>query len=217
MSHSLLAISGQCRCSQGRSHAGAALTAFLFVLAGTAALAGQLDELKILKVKAAYLYNFPKFIEWPASAFADADSPFVIGVVGADPFGAILDGTVQSKKILSRSIEIRRFQTADASIRPALEACQVLFISASEETKLSEILSWLRDSPVLLVSDIDSFGDSGGMIGLVLEDGHIVYEVNRKALERAGLYAHSELLNLARRVDGRSRSIHDVEAAVPQN
>ena len=163
-----------------------------------AARAQEIDEAKALKVKAAYLYNFAKFIEWPDDALGDEEAPFVIGVLGDDPFGQSLDDTVKAKKIAKRPVKIRRLRWSEQEDRAEVKSCQILYISNSERSRLKEILAALEDQPVLLVADITGFASDGGMIGFVLEQQRIIFEINREALEQAKLKASAKLLKLAR-------------------
>ena len=185
---------------------------FLMVLAASAwvvltssVCAQEVDEAKATKVKAAYLYNFTKFIQWPDTAFEDDKAPFVIGVLGDDPFGRILDDTVRGKKIAERSVKIRRLSWKEEEGRTSLRSCHILYISDSERYRLDDILAALEQRPVLVVSDVREFASDGGMIGFVLEQGRIIFEVNREALERAELKASSKLLKLARIVEPSGR------------
>ena len=162
--------------------------------------AQQIDETKALKVKAAYLYNFAKFIEWPDDASDDEGSPFVIGVLGDDPFGKILDDTVKAKKIAKRPVKIRRFRWSEKEDRAALKNCQILYISHSEQGRLQEIFAALEGRPVMLAADFVGFASDGGMIGFVLEQERIIFEINREAFDQAQLRASAKLLKLARLV-----------------
>lgn len=185
----------------------------LMVLAVSALLAPtlpvgaqEIDEAKSLKVKAAYLYNFAKFIEWPDGAFEDEQAPFVVGVLGDDPFGQILDDTVEAKNVAQRSVKIQRLHWNNKADRDKLKNCHILFISASERSRLDKIFAALEECPVLVVSDIHDFARDGGMIGFVLEKGRIAFETSREALEKAKLKASSRLLKLARIVEPSKRS-----------
>ena len=160
--------------------------------------AQEIDEAKALKVKAAYLYNFAKFIEWPDGALGDEEAPFVIGVLGDDPFGQILDATVKAKKIAQRPVKIRRLRLSRQVDRAKLTDCSILYISNSERRRLKKIFAALGDQPVLLVADIPGFASDGGMIGFVFEKQRIIFEINREALEQAKLKASAKLLKLAR-------------------
>jgi len=148
------------------------------------------------QVKAAFIYKFATYFRWPASAGANA-TPFVIGIVGKDPFGSSLDEVVRAQAVQGRAIRIRALRR----IEEALD-CDLIFVSASERENLGQIFTVLRRAPVLTVGDMDRFAEQGGMIGLVTtEDNHIRFDVNKGAIERAGLRASAQLLHLARIVD----------------
>ena len=183
-----------------------ALLVIVGVLAQTLPLRAQdLDNAKVRKVKAAYLYNFAKFVEWPDNTFKKDKTPFVIGVLGDDLFSLVLDDTVRSRTIAGRSVKIRRFRWTDEEDRAEIIGCQILYIGTSEQDRLHEILDTLRQRHVLLVSDIPEFARDGGMIGYVLDQGRIVFEVNRESLKKGELKASSKLLQLARIVESRGR------------
>lgn len=141
-------------------------------------------------VKAAYLYNFSQFVEWPSTA-ATADF-FRICVLGTDPFGRVLDEVVAGQKLDGVRVVARRISRPDEA-----NGCRVLFISSSESDGLPRILAALVNSAVLTVSEIPRFTQSGGMIGFVLEDNRVRFEVNAAAARRAGLKLSSQLLKLA--------------------
>jgi hypothetical protein len=143
------------------------------------------------QVKAAYLYNFAKFVEWPAGTFSDPTAPFIFGILGVDPFGKDID-ILANRTINDRKIQIRRYHSS-AEIR----TCQVLFISSSEDNNLGEVVKSLSHSGMLLVSDSERFAGRGGMIGLIATDKTIGFEVNVDAVSRAGITLHSRLLNMA--------------------
>jgi len=145
------------------------------------------------KVKAAYLYNFAKFVEWPAEKFPQPASPIIIGVVGEDPFGDTLDETVKGKTVNGRSILIRRLAPgAD------LKQCHLLFISRSLKNSLASILAGLKSESVLTVSETDQFASRGGMIDLIIVDDSVKLEINLDTAERAGLKVSSKLSSVAR-------------------
>ena len=127
--------------------------------------AQEIDETKALRVKAAYVYNFAKFIEWPESAFEDVDSPFVIGVVGDDSFRTNLSDTVRSKKIAHRPVTIQRLRWGTPADRAQLKQCRILYISKTERPRLTELLTALKGQPVLLVSDIPGLGSCWNVTG----------------------------------------------------
>ncbi len=147
------------------------------------------------QVKAAFLYNFTKFTDWPASAFASTNAPIVIGVVGEDPFGQLLDETVKGELVRNRPLVVRRLRAGED-----LSACHVLFISRSEKERLPEILNQLQAKPVLTLGDVGGFAEQGGMVNLLLVQKTVKLEINQAVVETAGLRISAKLLNLARSV-----------------
>jgi hypothetical protein len=145
------------------------------------------------EVKAAFLYNFGKYVHWPKSA--GPESEFVIAILGADPFGAALDEIVRGKRIGNRPVALKR-----VSKLSELGGCEVLFISASEEAGLDDILAQLANAPILTVADMPKFVERGGMIGMVVANRRVQFEVNAMAAERAGIALGSQLMRLARAV-----------------
>ena len=144
------------------------------------------------QVKAAFLYNFAKFVEWPSTEEA---APVKIGILGDDPFGDYLDDAIRGKTIRGRPIEARRFRYVDD-----LQVCDILFISDSEAKRLPEIIKTLSGVPVLTVGEGRDFAEEGGMIGLVLEAGKVRFDINNKAAKASGITVRSQLLQLARNV-----------------
>ena len=172
---------------------------WILTLAATLCVAQAHGDAKApeYQVKAAFIYKFATYIHWPAKAGADANTPFVIGVIGKDPFGPALDAVVHGQSLEQKAIVVTRL----ARLEDALH-CDVLFVSASEREHLQRIFAALRGAPVLTVGDMDQFAELGGMINLVTtEDKHIRFDINKGAIDRAGLKAQSQLLRLARIVD----------------
>jgi hypothetical protein len=167
------------------------ITAIVWLLfAGSSALGQQKPS--EYKVEAAYLYNFGRFVEWPAkSATAQTDS-FTICVLGEDPFGPALDPTLAGEMIGNQKVAARRISSPHES-----GDCQILFISSSEAKRLNKIIEALDKSAILTVSDIPRFSQRRGMIEFVLEENRIRFEVNLIATQRAGLTLSSELLKVA--------------------
>src|ERR1700730_17938488 len=155
------------------------------------------ESLPEYQVKAAYLFNFLKFVEYPEDAFADPLAPIVIGVVGEDPFGAALAQVVTGKTVQGRDLVIRTYRTGED-----LRGAHILFISPPEKKRLPAILSSLRDSSVLTVADTEGFLEAGGMIQFVYEDKRVRFAINVDATSRAKLKMSSKLLSLARVVGG---------------
>ncbi len=148
------------------------------------------------QVKAAYLYNFGKFVTWPAVR-ANSDS-FGICVLGKNPFGNVLESTVAGESMGGKKIAVKKI----SNVQEAAASCSVLFISSSEERRLDAILAAAQHMNLLTVSDIHDFADRGGVIGLVSEGDRIRFEVNLNAAGRCHLTLSSELLKVAVRVIG---------------
>jgi len=165
--------------------------------------AEQIDESKSLKVKAAYLYNFAKFIHWPVDALGKQETVFVVCVLDDDPFTQSLNRTVRGKSVANRAVKIRRMSWAANQDRAGFSECRILYVGRSIRRRLGAILALVAEQPVLVVSDIRDFAREGGMIGFVLEQGRIVFEINRGALEHVRLKASAKLMRLARIVETR--------------
>ena len=146
------------------------------------------------KVKAAFLYNFTLFVEWPAEAFARSDSPLTICVLGKSPFGDALD-SLKSKTAKKRKLMVRQISTVQE-----MGSCQVLFVSISEKMHLPNILTTVKNQKVLTVSDMDGFAQAGGIINFVTLDDKVRFEINLKAAQQSRIKIRSQLLKLARDV-----------------
>jgi len=144
------------------------------------------------QVKAAYLYNFGKFVDWPNGTATSKDGPFLICVLGNDPFGSTLDAMIANQKIGGRGVVAKRVSKPKDAL-----GCRILFISSSEDTQLGDILASLSSSDVLTVGDSSQFSQRGGMIGFVFEGDKVRFEVNLANAEKAGLTLSSELLKVA--------------------
>ena len=145
------------------------------------------------QIKAAFIYNFARFVDWPTQAFADSTSPMTIGLLGKNVFGDNLQQAISDKTIKGHPLQFRQFD----SISDATN-CQVLFISSSEKSHFSKILDRLQGACVLTISEeTDSFIGDGGMINLVIVDDKVRFEINNDAAKKAGLTISSKLLSLA--------------------
>jgi hypothetical protein len=164
--------------------------------AETAAQVSDAPDSSEYLIKAGFIYNFAKFVEWPSAAFADADSPIVIGVIGVDPFGPLIDRIVEDKKIGSRGFVVKRFRWGKDL--KDLKDCKILFVSPSERGHIDEILQLVRGFPVLTVGETPGFAERGGIIRFTLEDNRVRFEVNVQAARRADLNISSRLLTLAK-------------------
>jgi hypothetical protein len=153
------------------------------------------------RVKAAFLYNFGKFVEWPDAAFASTNAPLVIGVLGGDPFHGDCERIVGNKNINGHPVIVRQIShpvsAGQASGYPDLKSCHILFISASGSDNLPDILDALKGAKVLTVTDnLDHFATSGVIINFVMENQSVRFEINDEAARRAGLRISSKLLML---------------------
>ena len=146
-------------------------------------------------VKAAYLVNFAKLVEWPASAFSDAKSAFVIGVVGRGAAGGEIAQTVSGASANGHPIEVRRVSAGDGG---ALAACHMIFVAESERAEA--VLGAVQGRPVLVVGEAEDFARRGGAIGFVKDGGTLKFEANPKAAARNGLTVSAKLLRVARGV-----------------
>jgi hypothetical protein len=175
----------------GRIAGWAAIWALLGMITGYA----QEPKHPEYEIKAAYLYNFGNFVEWPAKSGELAGNTFTICVLGEDPFGPTLDATVSGETIGQKRVEVKRL----ARLQQAA-ACRVLFISSSEAGQWKEMMPSLDKTSVLTVSDMPEFARRGGMVQFVLEQNRVRFEINLTSAERAGLVLSSQLLKLAIRI-----------------
>jgi len=152
------------------------------------------------QVKALFLMNFTKYVEWPATAFATNNTPFTIGVYGENNFGDNLRNAVAGKKVGSRSIVIRQVDGTND-----MAQCQILFISGSEKKNTGDILDMLKVSPVLTVGETEQFTGQGGIINFVKKDGKVRLEINLQAAQQANLQISSKLLSVADVVKGKPK------------
>jgi hypothetical protein len=144
-------------------------------------------------IKAGFIYNFANLVQWPSNAFAQPDSPIVIGILGEDPFGSVLDRVLAGKKVNGRVFLVKRLKSATD-----LKECQIAFVSSSDMTHLAEAIHLVKGMPILTIGEIPDFAKRGGMINLFLEDNKVHFEVNVEAAKEADLNISSRLLALAR-------------------
>jgi hypothetical protein len=147
-------------------------------------------------IKAGFIYNFAKFVEWPSTSFVQPDAPIVIGVLGTDPFGNVLDRIVADKKIGSRGFVVRRYKWSKDL--KDLRECQILFVSSSEKAHTDEILEFVKWLPILTIGETPGFAERGGVIRFTVEDNRVRFEVSVDAAHNANLNISSRLLTLAK-------------------
>jgi len=162
---------------------------FVFACTATAAYAQVASE---YQVKAAYLYQFLNFVDWPESAFRDANDPFEICILGIDPFGSDLDRIIQNKQVRGRAIHVRR---SSASARPT--RCHIVFIAETERTRMQWILESVSGQSVLTVGELPAFEENGGMFRFVIERDSVRLRINAHSATQAGLRISSRLLSVA--------------------
>jgi hypothetical protein len=173
-----------------------ALSGSLSWAPGTLAQAPDASASSEYLIKAGFIFNFAKFVEWPSNAFAQPDSAIVIGILGTDPFGTIIDKIVQDKKIGTRGFVVKRLKWG--TDLKELKECKILFVGASEKAHMDELVQIVRGWPILTVGETPGFADRGGVIRFVLEDNRVRFEVNVVAARQADLTISSRLLTLAR-------------------
>ena len=169
----------------------AALLACGAALLGPAESGAQGPRELEYEVKAAFLYNFTKFVEWPPEAFPNERSPIVLCVVGDDPFGRSLETLVRGETVGGRSLAVDRRAAGD------FRQCHLMFVSSSERGRFSQILGSLGGADVLTVGDAPGFLEAGGLINFTLEEKKVRFAINQAAVERSRLKVSSKLMRLA--------------------
>jgi len=184
-------------CGNHKSVGILAFAAGLLLLCHGSILAGPARASSVeYRVKAAFLYNFTKFVEWPAND-EKKGKPFRIGILGKDRFGGEMEA-LAGKAVNDRFLEIQRF----LGWEDRAAQCDILFISSSEEKNLPEILRRLNKAPILTVGDTDGYAARGVMINFFMEANKVRFEINLKPARHVGLKISSRLLKLAVIFDG---------------
>jgi len=161
----------------------------VWTLLATVAPAQVINE---YQVKAAFIYNFAKFVEWPPQAFKNPADPITICVLGQNPFDRLLEEAVSGKTVQGRTFIVRQL-----SGEPPATGCQILFVSSSEQKRLHAILGGIKTIGVLTVGETETFASEGGVINFTIEAGRVGLQVNVEAAEHAKLRISSKLLSLA--------------------
>lgn len=172
----------------------------LWLLLAVSARGSEAPPATEYQLKAALLYNFAKFVEWPPSRFLTGQSAIQLCVLGQDPFGHDLEHIIHNETIGGRSLSVVRVPRI---LEP--EACHILFISASEKERFGSVLRALKNHAVLTVGDVEGFARSGGIANFMREGNRVRFEVNVEAAERAGLKISSKLLKLAKIVHDKGK------------
>ncbi|WP_164851264.1 YfiR family protein [Larkinella soli] len=149
-----------------------------------------------VSVKAVFIYNFTRFVEWPETAFSSPDAPFVIGIFGADPFGSVMAETVAGEKVGNHPIHVQRYRD------PAgLADCHLVYVGSREAEVVREMLASLGRRAVLTVGEAVPFNRMGGMIRFLTRNNKIRFEINASAARAVQLNISSKLLNVAEAVN----------------
>lgn len=164
----------------------------MFLISGGNAQSASVTE---YQVKAAFLFHFAEFVDWPPGALGNAGDSFLICVVGEDPFHGDLESTIQGKVIAARTVRVRHVKQVQEA-----QGCHVLFIGKTEFKVTSPLAATLRNMPVLTVGESDNFLQSGGIIRFCMEEQKVRFEINQEAADAANLKISSRLLLLAKTV-----------------
>jgi hypothetical protein len=151
------------------------------------------------EIKAAFMYNFAKFVQWPEAAFGQPQSPLIMCVIGRDDFGSALD-TIDHKLALQHELRVRRRVRLED-----VKSCHILFVPQSEHAHLASILRAVSGASVLTVSDIDRFAEAGGVIGFYDLDNKLQFSINPEQARSSSLHIDSQLLKLAKIVRSDAR------------
>lgn len=191
---------------------------YIFIVLAAGLLAGSVSASpdtkssasREYKIKAAFLYNFLKTVDWPKDALADSNEPIVIGLIGKDQFGSAFD-PAKEKNVKGKKIIIKRFkgfgqrsddkdETKSQAEVEALRKCHLLFVCSSEKAGFKEIIQAVRDHSVLTVGELDGFLEAGGIINFIPKAQKGEFEINVPASKHARLSISSKLIRIAKRV-----------------
>jgi len=165
-----------------------------FFLKQPTALAKEIFSQEYM-IKAAFIYNFAKFIEWPSSTSLSPN--FNVCILGADPFGKEVE-TIKGKKIGMSKISVSYIKSIEEF--PKIKDCQILFISYSEKHNIAAILNKTDRLPILTIADQKNAAQSGVIINFIVEDKKVRFEINNREALKAGIKIRSDLLNLAMKI-----------------
>lgn len=173
-----------------RVHMAAVAAGVALVLIGGAAAGAEARSLEY-PIKAAFLYKFGSFVEWPADSFPSASAPVTVCVVGRDPFGPVLDQTVRGQTVGMRPVTVRRLP----SVSPA-SGCHIAYLGGSSEQSTSEAARALARAPVLTVTD-GARPEAPSAIQFVVVSNRVRFKIDLRAAAQSGVSISSKLLNLA--------------------
>jgi len=164
----------------------------LTLLACTLLLVSAQAPTREYQVKAAFLFNFTQFIEWPSASFSSSSSPLVIGVLGKNPFGNYLEETVSGETVHGHPLLVQHYKTVEE-----IKNCHILFLNITDATKIDQVIESAKSKSVLTVSDGVNFMKQGGMIRFFTRKNKIQFQVNTELTKSANLTVSSKLLRLA--------------------
>jgi hypothetical protein len=174
------------------------LAVFLVTISSSSpALNAESNGTSEYEVKAAFLFHFAQFVEWPAETFKDAETPLTYCTMGEDVFRGALDESVMGKRINNRGLRVVHLRE-----REPIDGCQVLFIAAAPKGRQADELAIANGHPVLTVGESEHFTRDGGIIGFCMEEKKVRFEINLKVAEKAQLKISARLLALAKTVLG---------------
>jgi YfiR/HmsC-like len=182
------------------------LQPWLVVLAACACLPASAEVahsegLTESEIKAGFLYNFTKFVEWPSEVFTNASTPIVLGIVGANPFGRLLTDAAAGKTVNGRGVLIKHFREDED-----LKSCQIVFVSSLEKKRAAQIVEKLGRANVLTVGEGDAFIEAGGMIAFVVEGNKVRLVMNLEAASEARLKISAKVIAVALRAGREPRA-----------
>lgn len=161
----------------------------LFACLANAALAPRAPE---YEVKAAFIYNFARYVEWPSSAFAGPSDPIRLCIFGDDPFGEIVDRTLRGKTVAQHPFVVLRIEEIEET-----RGCHIVFVSRTESERLDAVLAVVHDRPVMTIVDVEGAVQRGAILNFALRDGRVRFAVNTGSAQRSGLSLSSQLVKLA--------------------
>lgn len=155
-------------------------------------IAAQTPPVQGFQIKAVFLLNFTRFVEWPSNAFPTEETPIIIGILGEDPFGPYLDEVLAGEKVNGRSIVVVRYKEITE-----IDRCHILYINIPESERMENILEPLGERNILTISDSDIFIQKGGIIRFINVNNKIRFQINPEAAKAANINISSKLLSLA--------------------
>ena len=180
-----------------RSFRHALLLVLLLATPAWGAVTSALDDAAEYQVKAAFLYKFCLYVEWPPSAFAGADSPTVLGIAGPESLVAELENITRGRALNGRSLRIKRIDS-----NASLAGLHMLFVARSEQARLPQFVAQAQKLPLLLVTESPNGVDDGGGINFTVQDDRVRFDISLDSINRQGLHVSAQLLKVARTVHG---------------